>query len=101
MENKKIHHANTPATGTSLYNGTVSFTADSYSGSYRLRQTADGNGIQTFDLNNGTNYNSASEITSSSTSFTNNATGVQAHWGAEQTHKYFLQNHIFNIQFEL
>ena len=96
MENKKIHHANTPATGTSLYNGTVSFTADSYSGSYRLRQTADGNGIQTFDLNNGTNYNSASEITSSSTSFTNNATGVQAHWGAEQTHKYFLQNHNRN-----
>src|SRR5690606_39324712 len=28
MENKKIHHANVPATGTSLYNGTVSFTAD-------------------------------------------------------------------------
>ncbi|MBL6444977.1 M4 family metallopeptidase [Fulvivirga sp. 29W222] len=93
MENKRIHHANTPATGTSLYNGTVSFTADSYTGGYRLRQTADGNGIETYDLNNGTNYNNASDITSSSTSFTGNATGVQAHYGAEQTYKYFFQEH--------
>ncbi|PQB05879.1 hypothetical protein BST85_13955 [Aureitalea marina] len=94
FENKRIHHANTPATGVSLYNGTVSFTADSFSGSYRLRQTADGNGIQTFDMNNGTNYNNASDITSNDTSFPSaTATGVQAHWGAEQTHKYFMQRH--------
>ncbi len=96
FENKKIHHANTPATGTSLYNGTVSFTADSFNGSYRLRQTADGNGIQTFDMNNGTNYGSASEVTSNSASFTNAATAVQAHWGAEKTHKYYVQKHARN-----
>jgi|TARA_R100000479_G_scaffold68390_2_gene32621 Zn-dependent metalloprotease len=96
MENKRIHHADTPATGSSLYNGNVSFTADSNGGQYRLRQTADGNGIQTYDLNNGTNYNNASDITSSSTTFNGNATGVQAHWGAEQTHKYFFQNHNRN-----
>lgn len=93
LENKKIHHADTPATGTSLYNGSVSFTADSYSGGYRLRQTTDGGGIQTYDLNNGTNYSNASDVTSSSTNFTGNATGVQAHYGAEQTYKYFLQTH--------
>ncbi|UII33495.1 M4 family metallopeptidase [Fulvivirga ulvae] len=96
LENKKIHHANTPATGTSLYNGSVSFTADSYSGGYRLRQTADGGGIQTYDLNNGTNYNNASDVTSSTTNFTGNATGVQAHYGAEQTYKYFFQTHNRN-----
>lgn len=93
MENKRIHHANVPATGTSLYNGTVSFTADNASGPYRLRQTADGNGIQTFDLNNGTNYNNAVDVTSGSTNFTSNPTGVQAHFGAERTHKYFSQKH--------
>ncbi|MDB9980088.1 M4 family metallopeptidase [Ulvibacter sp.] len=93
MENKKIHHANVPATGTSLYNGNVAFTADNASGPYRLRQTADGNGVQTFDLNNGTSYNNASDVTSNSTNFTGNATGVQAHFGAEQTHKYFQGNH--------
>lgn len=93
MENKRIHHANVPATGTSLYNGNVSFTADNSAGPYRLRQTASGNGIQTFTLNNGTNYNNASDITSNSTNFTSNATGVQAHFGAESTHKYFSQKH--------
>lgn len=93
FENKRIHHANVPATGTSLYNGTVSFTADNASGPYRLRQTADGNGIQTFDMNNSTNYNSAVDVTSSSTNFTSNPTGVQAHFGAERTHKYFSQKH--------
>ena len=93
MENKKIHHANVPATGTSLYNGTVSFTADNASGPYRLRQTADGGGIQTFDLNNGTNYGNAVDVTSTSTNFTSNPTGVQAHFGAEKTYKYFSQKH--------
>ncbi len=93
FENKKIHHANIPATGNSLYNGNVSFTADSFSGSYRLRQSADGGGIQTFSLRNGTNYNNAVDITSNSTNFTSNATGVQAHFGAERTYKYFQQKH--------
>tara|TARA_R110002012_G_scaffold94354_2_gene228446 strand:- start:2078 stop:5116 length:3039 start_codon:yes stop_codon:yes gene_type:complete len=93
FENKRIHHANVPATGTSLYNGTVSFTADNASGPYRLRQTADGNGIQTFDLNNSTNYNNAVDVTSNSTNFTSNPTGVQAHFGAERTHKYYSQKH--------
>jgi Zn-dependent metalloprotease len=93
FENKRIHHANVPATGTSLYNGNVSFTADNAAGPYRLRQTADGNGIQTFDLNNGTNYNNAVDVTSNSTNFTSNPTGVQAHFGAERTHKYYSQKH--------
>lgn len=96
MENKKIHHANTPSSGSTLYNGNVSITTDSYNGSYRLRQTADGGGIQTYDMNNSTNYNNAQEVTSSSSNFTNNPTAVQAHWGAEQTHKYFSQKHNRN-----
>ena len=97
FENKRIHHADTPATGVSLYNGTVSFTADSYTGGYRLRQAADGGGIRTFDMNNGTNYSGASDITSADTSFpSSTATGVQAHFGAEQTHKYFMGKHNRN-----
>ena len=95
FENKKIHHVDVSASGQSLYNGNVSFTADNLSGSYRLRQSVDGGGIQTFDMNNGTNYGSASDITSNSTSF-NSPTGVQAHFGAEQTHKYFSQEHARN-----
>ena len=92
LENKKIHHNDIPASGASLYNGNVSFTADDTSGPYRLRQTADGNGIETYDMNNGTSYSNASDITSGSSVF-NDPTGVQAHYGAEQTHKYFSGNH--------
>jgi len=97
FENKKIHHADTPATGTSLYNGTVSFTADSFSSGYRLRQTTDGNGIETYDMNSSTQYQNATDVVSATTTFGGSTDiGVQAHWGAEQTHKYFLQNHNRN-----
>ena len=66
-EHARIHHANVPATGTSLYNGTVSFTADQTgTNAYRLRQTASGSGVETYTLNNGTNYNNAADITSTS-----------------------------------
>ena len=89
----RIHDADVAATGTSLYNGTVNFLADSNSGSFRLRQST--NGVETYDLNNGTNYNNATDITSSTTSFTASSvhTGVQAHYGAEQTLKYFQTEH--------
>ena len=62
FENKRIHHADTPASGSSLYNGTVSFTADSFSSGYRLRQTVDGNGIETYDMGGSTNYSNASDV---------------------------------------
>ncbi len=97
FENKRIHHADTPATGSSLYNGTVSFMADSFSSGYRLRQTTDGNGIETYDMGGSTNYSSASDVVSSTTNFSGSTDiGVQAHWGAEQTHQYFMQKHNRN-----
>ncbi len=90
-ENDKLCHADVNASGASLYNGNVGFLADSYNGYYRLRQSA--NGVQTFDMNNGTNYSNASDVTDSNTDFNGNATAVQAHWGAENTHEYFLSKH--------
>ncbi len=98
FENNRIHHTDTGGTCTTLYNGTQNITVD-YTGTlYRLRQTADGNGIQTFDLNNGTNYSNASDVTSSSPNFTaaSTHTANQAHFGAEQTHQYFLTQHNRN-----
>lgn len=89
----RIYDADVAADGTSLYNGTVNFLADSFSGGFRLRQQT--NGVETYDLNNGTNYNNATDITSTSTSFTATdvQTGVQAHFGAEQTLEYFISQH--------
>ena len=89
----RIYHADVDADGTSLYNGAVDFVADSNSGSFRLRQAV--NGVETYDLNNGTTYGAASDVTSSTTSFTANdvQTGVQAHFGAEKTLDYFFTSH--------
>lgn len=95
-EHQRIHDTNVPATGNSLYNGNVNITADYTGSNYRLRQTAAGNGVETYDLNNGTNYNNASDVTSGNTNFTSDDAAVQAHWGAEQTHAYFLQKHSRN-----
>ncbi len=90
----RIHTANVAASGSSLYNGTVSFTADQVStNNYRLRQTVSGNGIETYNMNNGTNYAAATDFTSTSTFFGNDGAAVNAHWGAEQTHSYYLTQH--------
>jgi Zn-dependent metalloprotease len=92
-EYERFHAADVPATGTSLYNGTVGFLADSTGSDYRLQQTT--NGVETYDLNGSTNYGDAVDITSSSTSFTASdvQTGVQAHFGAESTLEYFNSRH--------
>ncbi|MBK6996630.1 MAG: HYR domain-containing protein [Lewinellaceae bacterium] len=92
QENLKIHHANVPATGNALYDGAVSFTAENI-GPYRLRQTSSGGGVQTFSLNNGSNYGAATDFTSATTHFTADPTGVEAHWASEQTYDYFFSNH--------
>lgn len=96
FENNRIHHADVNASGNSLYNGSVSFIADNTGSNYRLRQTASGGGIQTFNMNNGTNYTNATDFTSNTATLWSDATSVQAHWGAEKTHAYFLTNHNRN-----
>ena len=94
FENPRIHDADAAATGTSLYNGNVNITADQNGSSYRLRQSADG--IETYDLNNGTNYTNATDVISSNINFTSDPAAVQAHWGAEKTHSYFQSKHNRN-----
>ncbi|VAW41421.1 Zinc metalloproteinase precursor / aureolysin, partial [hydrothermal vent metagenome] len=95
FENSQIQHMNNvPDTGVgaTLYNGQQSFTAELAGGSYRLRQTTSGNGIQTFDAGNG-NYSNAVDVTSITTNFASNQDAVQVHWGTEQTYNYYFQKH--------
>lgn len=81
-----------PATASTKYSGTQPITTDNYSaGNYRLRETGRGNGIETYNLSNSTNY--------TNTDFTNNSTtwsasypdrvATDAHWGAEKTYDYY------------
>ncbi len=63
----KIAHADVVGTANTLYSGTKPITMDSYSGSYRLRET--GRPIQTFNMKNGTNYASAVDFTNATTTW--------------------------------
>ncbi len=89
-----VHAADIPADGPSLYDGTVNFTADVQlvgpNFEYRLRQAAQG--VQTFNMNNGTNYGAATDFISVNSSTFNGANhdiGVSAHWGTEKTQQYY------------
>jgi Zn-dependent metalloprotease len=88
-ENNLIHNTDVQASGTTLFNGTQSFTADYTGTAYRLRQITSGGGVQTYSLKNGTNYASAIDITTTVSTSWSDATAVQAHWGAERTWSFF------------
>ncbi len=95
-EHELIHEANVPASGNSLYNGKVSFTADMVGpNSFRLREDASTLGaiFETYTLNNTYNYGAATDITSTTDTGWTDGAGVQAHWGAEQTYDYFKTAH--------
>ncbi len=101
FENKIIHTADVPGTAETGYSGTRTLTADSYSGYYRLRETGRGLGVETYDMNNGTNYGSAVDFTDSD-NFWNNANpeldeyAADAHWATEMTYDYYYNTHSRN-----
>jgi len=96
--------ANASASAATRYSGTKTITTDSYSGSYRLRETGRGNGIQTYNMKKGTNYTSAVDFTDVDNNWTaaefNNTNkdnaALDAHWGAEMTYDYFKNVHNRN-----
>lgn len=90
----RIHDADVAGTGTSLYNGTVNIIVDSFAGGYRLRE-AGRSGVQTYNMQNGTNYGAAVDFVDSDVNFTAAVAhaGVSAHWGAEATYDYYLYEH--------
>ncbi len=103
---KKEYSINVDAAGSAAtrYSGTRTITADSFNGSYRLRETGRGNGIETYDMNTGTNYSNAVDFTDNDNNWTaaefdntakDNA-ALDAHWGAEMTYDYWLQKHNRN-----
>ena len=93
-EDLRIHHADTPVRGRSLYNGGVDITVDRRrDGTYRLRQSVSGGGVETYALANDLDYGSASDVVDDATPFNSDRAAVQAHYGAEQTYDYFLRRH--------
>ena len=97
----KIHTADSLGSVVTAYSGTHPMTADFFNGQFRLRETGRGNGIQTFDLNNGTSYGNATDFLDADNIWNNvnaslNQYAGDAHWGAEMTYDYFLQIHNRN-----
>lgn len=95
LKNEKIISSNANGTAVTKYSGTKTITTDSYNGSYRLRETARGGttAIQTWDMNQGTNYGSAVDFTDADNTW-NTTTNMDnaaydAHWGSEMTFDYF------------
>lgn len=66
----KIAHTDAVGTAQTRYSGTQSITADNTGNGYRLRETGRGNGIQTFDMNSGTNFNNAVDFTDNDNNWT-------------------------------
>ncbi|MCK9611409.1 MAG: M4 family metallopeptidase [Bacteroidales bacterium] len=106
---KPVILANATGSADTKYSGTRTITTDYTGSTYRLRETGRGLGIETYDLNTGTNYTNT-DFTDSD----NNWTGINAqqdevardaHWGTEKTWDYFYyihgRNSINNAGFKL
>jgi PKD repeat protein len=99
FENSKIHTGDTPGTATTAYSGVQNIVADSYNGSYRLREVGRGNGIETYDLNGTANYGGAVDFTDADNNWTTpfspteDQYAMDAHWGSEMTYDYLDQIH--------
>ncbi|MBL7916236.1 MAG: M4 family metallopeptidase [Bacteroidia bacterium] len=84
--------------GNTRYSGLQSFKTDSIApGSYRLRDVTRGGGVETYDLNNGTNYGAAVDFTDAD-NFWNTTTNqddaaLDAHWGTQMTYDYYFLTH--------
>ncbi|MBK1897894.1 M4 family metallopeptidase [Chryseobacterium paridis] len=98
--NAIIHDVNAPGTATTGYSGNRSIVADSYNGSYRLRETGrnagtgSGTAVETYNLKKGTSYSSAVDFTDTDNNWNNvnsnkDQYATDAHWGAEMTLDYY------------
>lgn len=106
----EICTADTPAPGLTVYSGMRQITTDSFGGGYRLRETGRGDGVETYNMLNGTNYGAAVDFTDpdnvwNTFSPANDQYAIDAHWGAEMTYDYFFikhgRNSIDNAGFKL
>ncbi len=86
FRNSQIHH--TSSSGPSAYSGTVNFNSSKISGTYYLRDSLRGGGINTYTCAN-TNGSTILDVTSSNPTFASDV-ALDAHWGAEVVYDYWL-----------
>ena len=89
------------ATAATRYSGSQSIQTALSGSSYILSDGTRGNGIQTYNMRKGTNYNNAVNFTDNDNNWTaveyNNSNkddgALDAHWGAEKTYDYWSSVH--------
>lgn len=97
-ENSILHHADTPGTAVTAYSGSKPIIADSFGGSFRLRDGSRGLGIRTFDLNNAYGYVGAVDFVDDDNIWDNvnpqqDEYAGDAHWGTEMCYDYYNDVH--------
>lgn len=93
-ESERIHTADVLGTAHTRYSGIKPMTADFTGSIYRLRESGRGNGIETYDLNNGSNYGAAVDFTDGDNVWNNinaqqDEVATDAHWGSEMTYDFY------------
>jgi Zn-dependent metalloprotease len=105
-----IETADTQGTAITRYSGQQTITADSYNGSFRLQETGRGNGIETLNMQMGSDYASAVDFTDADNYWNNvnanqDEVATDAQWATEKYYDYLLQafgrNSIDNNGFAL
>lgn len=97
-DDKYQTNVNAAATAATKYSGSRSIMTDYTGTTYRLRETGRGNGIETYNLQLGTNYGAAVDFTNATTTWTGtnankDEVARDAHWGAEKTWDYYYNIH--------
>jgi Zn-dependent metalloprotease len=97
---ERICHVDTPGTATTMYSGPRSIVADSFGGSFRLREATrgSGDGVQTYDMNTDTDYSNAVDFTDADNNWATPVPAIDnyaydAHWGSEMTYDYYFTIH--------
>lgn len=102
FKESRILHADFSGTANTAYSGSRTIkTSKDATGSFILRETGRGNGIETYNLNQGTFYNYAEDFIDSDNNWNNlnpaiDQYALDAHWGAEMTYDYYLNKHNRN-----
>jgi Zn-dependent metalloprotease len=87
----RIHDVDQQGTAVTQYCDTVNITTNEDQGLYYLSETGRGNGIHTYDMNNGITYSNASDFSDDDNFWDNlsDKTAYDVHFSTEKTYDYY------------
>lgn len=97
----RIQTTDVPGIAHTKYSGVQTIVADTFNGSFRLREAGRGKGIETFNMQQGYNQSSAVDFTDADNDWNNfnpqlDEVATDAHWGTEMTYDYFYNKYNWN-----